>query len=281
MNFGERSSVTPVLMKLLIAHVGIYVLMLLPFIGDLIIRWGALVPYPTFLGGQVWRLATYMFLHDPSTPFHLLFNMLALWMFGQEIESRWGSRQFTFFYFFSGIGSGVFSLVNLFSPVMQFTPVIGASGAVLALLTVYAYYYPDRKVLLFFILPINIRLVVLGYALFSLYGSIAPHGVISHLTHLGGILIAIAYLRWYPKVSGWLVTRGQLQSERSMRQRAESAVQQRHFFEDVIDPILEKISRDGEHSLSPQERNLLKKVAQSKDRDQLKKNKIVPFDPFK
>lgn len=281
MNFGDRPSVTPALMKLLIANVCVYVLMLLPFTGDLLIRWGALVPYPTFLRGQVWRLATYMFLHDPATPFHLLFNMLALWMFGQEIELRWGSRQFTFFYFLSGIGSGMFSLVNLYNPMMQFTPVIGASGAVLALLTVYAYYYPDRKVLLFFIIPINIRLVVLGYALFSLYGSIAPHGVISHLTHLGGILIAIAFLRWYPKVSGWLATRGQLQAERSMRLRAERAAQQRHFFEDVIDPILEKISRDGEHTLTSQERDLLKKVARSQDRDQLKKRTIIPFDPFR
>lgn len=266
---------------LLIVTIGVYFLQIIPGTDRFLLDWGKLVPYAVFARGQLWRLLTYMFLHDPVSPFHLLFNMLALWMFGKEIEQRWGAARFMRFYFISGVGSGCFSVFHLFSPVMRLTGVIGASGAILALLTVYAYYYPHRKVLLFFILPVNIRVVVIGYALFSLFGSIAPRGVVAHLTHLGGILIAIGYLRWYPLVSGWLQRRSSLRDEGIMRLNAEAAARKRRFFEEQVDPILEKISREGKDSLSPQEKKILKKASESKERDQIKKRKIIPFDIFR
>jgi hypothetical protein len=164
---------------------------------------------------------------------------------------------------------------------MSITRVIGASGAILALLTVYAYYYPHRKILLFFILPVNIRVVVIGYALFSLFGSIAPHGIVAHLTHLGGILVAIAYLRWYPLISDRLQRNSVLREERVLRQRAEAAARKRRFFEEEVDPILDKISREGRDALTPREKNILKKAAASKEKDQIKKRKIIPFDIFR
>ena len=164
MNRLAMPQVGPTIKFLLIANIGVYLLQILPGIGHFLLEWGSLVPAAAFSGGQVWRLLTYMFLHDPISPFHLLFNMLALWMFGMEIEVLWGSRRFAWFYFISGVGSGCFSVLHLFSPAMRVTGVIGASGAVLALLTVYAIYYPHRQVLLFFILPVNIRVVVIGFA---------------------------------------------------------------------------------------------------------------------
>lgn len=272
---------TPVIKAILIANVVVYLFELLPYTRFLILMWGKLVPSMTFAGGQLWRLVTYMFLHDPYSPFHLLFNMLALWMFGLEIEQMWGSRRFAWFYAISGVGSGCFSLIHLFSHRMSQIGVIGASGAVLALLTVYAWYFPNRKVLLFFILPVNIRFVVIGYAIISLFGSLRPHGIVSHLTHLGGILVAIGYIRWYPKVLEWLQQRAALKTEMNRRRQAEEAVGRERFFEETIDPILEKISREGMESLTPQERKLLKKVAQSKERDRLKKSKVLPYDLFR
>jgi membrane associated rhomboid family serine protease len=265
----------------LIANVVLYLVELLPGIGGVFLRWGGLIPVVTFMKGQLWRLVGYMFLHDPQSPFHLLFNMLALWMFGVEIEQMWGKKRFIRFYLLAGIGSGCFSIIHLFSPLMKQVPVIGASGAVLAILTVYAVYFPHRQVLLFFVLPVNIRVVVIGYALLSLFGSLRPHGVISHITHLGGILVAIAYLRWYPRVSGWLQLHITLRNERQMRQRAESAAKERRYFEEKIDPILDKISREGKDALSAEERRILEKAATSKNKEYFKKKKIIPFDLFK
>ena len=278
---NQYFQISPMVKTLLIANVVVYVLELLPGIGRLLLQWGTMVPVQTFARGQIWRLVTYMFLHDQQTPFHLLFNMLALWMFAQEIETEWGSGRFLRFYFIAGIGSGCFSLFHLFSATMKWTGVIGASGAVLALLTVYAVWYPHRKVLLFFIIPVNIRVVVIGYALLSLFGTLAPRGVVSHITHLGGILVAIGYLRLYPFITERFRSYAALRDERHMRRNAEATAARKRLYEERIDPILEKISREGMDSLTAEERRMLKKMAGSKDREYLKKNKIIPFDLFR
>jgi Uncharacterized membrane protein (homolog of Drosophila rhomboid) len=99
----------------------------------------------------VWQLATYMFLHGGL--FHILFNMLALWMFGTELERIWGTRYFLKFYFLTGIGAGaltvVFSLLPFgFSQQVQHSVIIGASGAIYGLLLAYALYFPDRPILM-------------------------------------------------------------------------------------------------------------------------------------
>jgi hypothetical protein len=60
-----------------------------------------------FEGGQIWRLVTFMFVHDALGFTHILFNMLALWMFGVDLERRWGTRGFVKYYAITGIGSGI------------------------------------------------------------------------------------------------------------------------------------------------------------------------------
>ena len=91
-----------------------------------------------------------MFLHGGL--FHLLFNMLALWMFGTELERIWGTRYFLKFYFVTGIGAGsltvLFSLLPFaFARQLYHSIVIGASGAIYGLLLAYALYFPDRPIL--------------------------------------------------------------------------------------------------------------------------------------
>jgi len=275
-NFGLTRSVK----ILLIANIVIYILQILPFPGSYLVQYGALIPYQTFKEFQLWRLFTYMFLHDTSLPFHILFNMLMLWMFGIEVENLWGSRRFMIFYLLCGAGSGFFSIIQLFNPILSSTAVIGASGAVLGVLTIYAYYFPQRQVLLFFVLPINIRIVVIAAALVSLFGTIAPHGIISHLTHLGGILVAIGYVKLYPLVLKWNASVTAAGTEISTRKRIEKEIVDKNFFEKEIDPILEKISREGMNALTKDERTLLKKAA-SQNKDRLKSGKIIPFDPFR
>ena len=163
----------------------------------------ALIPWlglvPAFVVGRlwIWQLASYMFLHGGL--FHILFNMLALWMFGAELERVWGTRFFLKFYFVTGIGAGAltvaFSLLPFaFAQQLQHSVVIGASGAVYGLLLAYAMYFPERPILLvIFPVPARIAVAILGFIAF--YSSIGDAGGVANATHLGGLLVGYLYLK--------------------------------------------------------------------------------------
>jgi membrane associated rhomboid family serine protease len=240
-------------------------------------QWCSLVPFQAFGQGQLWRCATYLFLHDPTGPFHILFNMLTLWMFGVELEEMWGTRRFVIFYLASGIGSGLFSLLTFFSPAMRFTPVIGASGAVLALLTVYALYFPRRQLYLFFLVPVNVIVAVVIFGFISLYGSMRSFGNVSHITHLGGIVIGVLYVKAGPILSSF-VGNAKARAEavrRNAAKRKSSA--ERDYFENLIDPILKKISDSGMESLTKEEKRRLEEASKRKRGGDANNSRIVPF----
>lgn len=242
---------------MLIATGAVWVLQLVPWIGDRITDFGALVPYKAVAEGQVWRLVTYLFLHSQD-PLHILFNMLALWMFGIEMEELWGTKRFVAFYFIAGAGAGLFSVLQWHSFI------IGASGAVLALLTAYAYYFPNRTILMFFVFPLPVRWAVVVIGIMSLVGARSGAGGIAYLTHLGGIVIALLYIKYYGAVTDWMrELRRPKQKEPSVlqfRPKKEKEGPRRHF-EDVIDPILKKISEKGMDSLTPEERKKLEEAS--------------------
>jgi membrane associated rhomboid family serine protease len=143
----------------------------------------------------LWQTATYMFLHGGI--FHILFNMLALWMFGTELERIWGTRYFLKFYFVTGIGAGaltvLFSLLP-FTGGLQYANIIGASGAIYGLLLAYAMYFPDRPILLVvFPVPAKIAVAILGAI--ALFSSLSEAGGVANATHLGGLLVAYFFLK--------------------------------------------------------------------------------------
>jgi membrane associated rhomboid family serine protease len=146
---------------------------------------------------QLWRIVTYMFLHGGI--FHILFNMLALWMFGTELERLWGTRNFLKFYFTCGVGAGaltvLFSLLPFdFARALLYSNVIGASGAIYGLLLAYAMTYPERPILLLvFWVPAKICVAILGGI--ALFASISGPGGVANATHLGGLVIAYFYLK--------------------------------------------------------------------------------------
>jgi len=109
--------------RFLIVSTGV-VFLLQQFAGPSWVSAFGLVPRSVLQGGALWQLFTYQFLHGGM--FHWLFNMFVLWMFGRELEVRWGTRYFLFYYFLCGIGAGLFTL--LFMP-NSGVPTIGASGA--------------------------------------------------------------------------------------------------------------------------------------------------------
>jgi membrane associated rhomboid family serine protease len=147
---------------------------------------------------HIWQLATYMFLHGGV--FHLLFNMLALWMFGLELERIWGTRYFLKFYFVTGIGAAaltvLFSLTPFsFAQQLQHAIIIGASGSIYGLLLAYAMYFPDRPIYMYFVFPIPAKYFVAIMGALAFYSSISDSSGIANATHLGGLLVAYLFLK--------------------------------------------------------------------------------------
>ena len=156
--------------------------------------------FPIVRGGlRIWQPFTYMFLHGGI--FHILFNMLALWMFGVELERMWGSRFFTKFYFVAGAGAALTTLLLSFAPLsfanqLYESRTIGASGAVYGVLLAYALYFPNRPILMYLVFPIPAKYFVMIMGAISLYSSMGATGDgIAHWTHLGGLVAAYLYLK--------------------------------------------------------------------------------------
>ena len=146
----------------------------------------------------VWQLATYMFLHGGV--FHIVFNMLALWMFGTELERRWGTPFFLKFYAVTGVGAGVltvlFSLLP-FAAAQQLyqANIIGASGAIFGLLLAYALYFPERQIYMYLVFPIPARVFVAIIGAIAFLSSLGDSGGVASVTHLGGLAVAYVYLK--------------------------------------------------------------------------------------
>ena len=104
-----------------------------------------LIPALVIREGWVWQLVTYMFVHGGIA--HILLNMIALFLFGGQVERRLGSTEFLLYYLVSGVGAGLATLVTNWFVFrgLAMTPVVGASGAIYGLLLAYATYFPDPK----------------------------------------------------------------------------------------------------------------------------------------
>jgi membrane associated rhomboid family serine protease len=183
-------------LKLLIAANVVLFLAAIP-VPELVTVFG-LTPRDAVLGGRVWQVVTYMFLHGGIG--HILFNMLALWMFGTELEQTWGARAFVRYYFVVGIAAAVSTI--LISATLPFaertfnTTTIGASGAIYGLLFAYGWSFPNRLILIYFVFPIPAKYFVMILGAIALLMSLNDSGGgIAHLTHLGGLLAGYVLLR--------------------------------------------------------------------------------------
>ena len=183
---------------LLIANVGLFVLYyVFPSLAEHLLLL-SLVPVMVVKHLALWQLATYMFLHGGI--FHILFNMLALWMFGTELERIWGSRYFLKFYLVTGIGAGALTvLVSLlpfpFAGALRQAVVIGASGAIYGLLLAYALYFPTRPIYMYLVFPIPAKYFVMIMGAIAFYSSLGTGGGVANATHLGGLLVGYVFLK--------------------------------------------------------------------------------------
>ncbi len=147
-----------------------------------------------FFGGAYWQIVTYMFTHNVASFMHILFNMLALYIFGRQLEEHIGSDEFLLFYFVSGMGAGFLSAVVYLFAFPPLTFLLGSSGAVFAVMLAFAVYFPESVIYIFGIIPVKAPVLIAGYAAFSLLSQIfGTLNGISHITHLGGFLVGFLY----------------------------------------------------------------------------------------
>ena len=178
-----------------------------------ITEWGALHYWqsPLFKPHQI---ITHMFLHGNFT--HILFNMLALWMFGSILENYWGAKRFLNFYLICGIGAAAVQMLMipfearqaigphpevsidvLNDAIQQYTDhysMIGASGAIMGVMAAFAYLFPNTEMFLYFVpIPIKAKYVIPFYVLLDLFGGFSrgQGDNIGHFAHLGGALVGI------------------------------------------------------------------------------------------
>jgi membrane associated rhomboid family serine protease len=210
--------------------------------------------------GFIWQPLTYMFLH--ADVWHILINMLLLWFFGREVEYFLGPRCFTRLYLMCGLaGAGLWLLFNFHSAV----PVIGASAAVLGCVIAFATLFPNREItlLVFFVLPVTMKARYL--ALIAVALDLVPllqqtQSGVAHLAHIGGMILGYLYVKelGYGPMPAWLdwVHRAGRGMRPRRRPRAE-AMSREEFISKEVDPILDKIAREGMQSLTRRERKIL------------------------
>ena len=155
----------------------------------------ALVPAEVVRYFFIWQPATYLFLHGGFG--HIIWNMLALWMFGADLERLWGTKRFLQFYFFCGIGAGIcVVLLNYALPWGNpMVPTIGSSGAIFGILLANAILFPDRTILWGFLIPIQMKYFVLIIGAMAFISSFQANSGVSNFAHLGGMLFGYIYLK--------------------------------------------------------------------------------------
>jgi membrane associated rhomboid family serine protease len=197
MSFGPPVT-PPVVKNLLIALVVIFVLQ--QFAGRAIEIALSVVPPLVWEQGYVWQPFTYMWLHGGLA--HLLLNGFMLWMFGSQMALAWGAQRFLRYYLICGVGAGlIISLwpyvpygLGLAGRESLVSQTLGASGAIYGIVLAYSLTWPERTIMLIFP-PVAFRAVWLIPIMFGMTYIMAPGGNISHLGHLGGVLVGWIYLR--------------------------------------------------------------------------------------
>ncbi len=218
-----------------------------------------LVPMEVLRHLKIWQLVTYMFMHGGVG--HLFFNMLGLYFLGTFVESAWGRKSFYQYYFLTGIGAGF--LTTLLNPLLGAPeiPTVGASGAVLAVVVAFAMIAPNQVLYLFpFPIPIRAKHLAIGIAVIGGLSLVSASDGVAHVTHLTGMGIGYLFLKYGGRMPRFrLDIRGRVRHAKEVKQER---VQEdwKRTMEKRIDPILDKINRDGIHTLTDEEKRILREA---------------------
>src|SRR5258706_9028067 len=252
---------------------------------------GLLPPHYRF-----WQFFTFQFLHSGPWPWHLLFNCLALYFFGRDVEQALGPTDFLKVYFGSGLAGGLLEAGLMFLPgPATNVHVLGASAGIAGVFTADALLFPHRDGMLLLI-PIRFRALHMlwAFVIFSVVGAFLAHwpgvraggdspiGNMAHAAHLGGIAAAYAYLRWGIQAESFVAQRRTRRSRFRPRElikvplgrnsawqrsKAEAAdLTPDEFISREVDPILDQISAHGMQSLTPREKQILESARSKMER---------------
>lgn len=243
---------TPWVKRLLFANIGVYLVQM-----SMAGITGALALIPALLLQRPWTIITYMFTHSTGGISHILFNMFALYIFGPRVEARLGGTHFIRMYLIAGVSGGLLSL--FFTP---YVAIVGASGAVFGVQLAYAMFFPKDKIYIWGVLPIEARVLVIIMTLITLYGGFSGGSGVAHFAHLGGYVGAYLYLKWaerqapsrkwQAKVAGPPAKAVSIGNWKGVDLARVHEVNR-----DEVSRILGKIERQGEGSLTSQERVFL------------------------
>lgn len=209
---------------------------------------------------QCWQLVTYGFVHDPRDLTHILFNMFGLWLFGTDVESIYGKAEFLRIYLTGVVVAGLAWAAT--AAASGGSVLVGASGGVMCLMILFVLHFPRRLLYIWGVLPVP------AWALGTLYVAADFLGVqsddlVAHVAHLGGVAFGAVYYyagfnlgRLIPRrfsLPSWKL-KPKLRIHDEAEDRAPDLNQQ-------VDQILEKISREGESSLTKSERRTLEEAS--------------------
>jgi len=182
----------PATQALLLANVAVFFLERL--VGSAL--FGPLALWPIGSGNFFpWQVLSYSFLHGSFE--HLFFNMLGLWMFGSELEQVWGQKRYVQFYTASVLAAALTQLV-VSAVLGSIAPTIGASGGLFGLLLAFAMIFPNRIILLFFVIPMRAKWLVALYGILELYqGVYVMNSGVAHFAHLGGMAGGVLTIRYW------------------------------------------------------------------------------------
>ena len=164
----------------------------------------ALFPPSIIYRGWIWQFVTYMFIHDPSSMFHIFFNMLALFIFGSQVERQMGSREFLLYYFLTGVLAGLFSFMVYVLTGSWLILLMGASGAIFAVQLAYAVLFPRAVIYIWGILPLRAPVMVLGFTILGIVMMLTGRGGnVAHITHLAGFAFGWLYFLIRFRMNPW------------------------------------------------------------------------------
>ncbi len=234
--------------------------------------------------GFVWQFVTFQFMHGGIL--HLVLNCMTLYSLGRILEAELGKASFLKLYLLSGVAGGVLQLLSGLVVPSWAAPTVGASAGICGLAAAFGLIHADATISMFFVIPFRARYILhLTVGISVLFILLFPGLPLAHGAHLGGAFFGYAYVRWMMS-SDWFnnVWASVVEKLRAGR-RSRPIVKVRFpgtskswesepvarkesgdFITKEVDPILEKISAHGIHSLTESERQILEAARSRMDK---------------
>ena len=218
---------------------------------------------------QAYRLLTYGFLHDTESINHILMNMFVLWMFGRQLERKYGQREFLWFYLTAIVMAGLGWSICETLDGRAAASCVGASGGISAAFALFALNYPHAKVLFLFIIPMPMWIAALIIIMIDINTSMDRNGTIAATAHLSGALYGLYYYKFGWNPGRWLADLCSGVAPRNkpkLRVHTPNEDDDDTGTDDIVDEILKKIQAQGQDSLTRRERRILEKASEEYQR---------------